>query len=86
MHCGVGDSTTEWKVMRKLHKVIAVNSSNTCDTPAALCTINPTFDKDSGVYWCETEEGETSGAVNITVTGMLKKFHEMLLHMLLLPL
>ncbi|XP_071401731.1 low affinity immunoglobulin gamma Fc region receptor II-a-like [Centroberyx affinis] len=35
----------------------------------SFCTIFDLYPQDSGLYWCETEPGEHSHAVNITVTA-----------------
>lgn len=36
----------------------------------SACFVRAAFPvTDSGVYWCETGPGQTSGAVNITVSG-----------------
>ncbi|XP_045897177.1 Fc receptor-like protein 5, partial [Micropterus dolomieu] len=59
---------TEWRVMRKLLKSITTNYSN-WNSSAPSCTIDPAFQRHSGEYWCENAKEETSGAVNITVTG-----------------
>ncbi|KAM4611669.1 sialoadhesin-like [Polymixia lowei] len=35
----------------------------------ALCVVNAVKQSDSGSYWCESDDGDTVDAVNITVTG-----------------
>lgn len=68
--CEEFSDLTEWRVMRKLNRIIPTNSYN-WNSSASSCTIYPAFKKHSGEYWCEDAEGKTSGAVNITVTGKL---------------
>ncbi|XP_044040081.1 uncharacterized protein LOC122870187 isoform X2 [Siniperca chuatsi] len=66
--CEEFSGLTEWRVMRKLNKIIPTNSYN-WNSSAPSCTIDPAFQRHSGEYWCEDAEGETSAAVNITVTA-----------------
>ncbi|XP_067436079.1 putative high affinity immunoglobulin gamma Fc receptor IB [Thunnus thynnus] len=67
VHCEENDGFTRWRVKTKLNKINLTNSD--CNTSAPSCTINPTFERHRGEYWCEDEEGEKSDAVNISVTA-----------------
>ncbi|TKS93294.1 Fc region receptor II [Collichthys lucidus] len=62
--CEEFSSLTEWRVMTKVNKTISPN----CDSSPS-CTIEPTFERHSGEYWCEDAEGQTSGVLNISVTA-----------------
>nr|XP_020444174.1 low affinity immunoglobulin gamma Fc region receptor III-like isoform X2 [Monopterus albus] len=68
IRCEDTDGFTDWTVMRKLRKIIQTNSSE-WNMSAPAHTIYPAFERDSGEYWCESEEGGRSNAINITVTG-----------------
>ncbi|XP_044198213.1 Fc receptor-like protein 3 [Thunnus albacares] len=68
VRCEENDGFTRWRVKAKLNKIPPTNSSN-CHTLAPSCTIYSTFERHSGEYWCEDEEGEKSDAVNISVTA-----------------
>ncbi|XP_069574099.1 low affinity immunoglobulin gamma Fc region receptor II-b-like isoform X2 [Brachyistius frenatus] len=46
-----------------------ISVCNDTRTAAASCTIRRAYVGDSGEYWCETEGGQRSGAVTITVTA-----------------
>ncbi|XP_023202870.1 uncharacterized protein LOC111611229 [Xiphophorus maculatus] len=56
-----------WRVMTKLYKMSPANESDVCSLPAPSCTME-TFEKHSGEYWCENDEGERSRALNISIT------------------
>ncbi|CAI5661085.1 unnamed protein product [Oreochromis niloticus] len=64
VHCEVDNNTTEWRVKWKSHKI--KNASKTSTSP---CIIYPIFESHSGEYWCETEGGMKSEALNITITA-----------------
>ncbi|CAI5661096.1 unnamed protein product [Oreochromis niloticus] len=64
VHCEVDNNITEWKVKWKSHKI--KNASYTSTSP---CIIYPSFESHSGEYWCETEDGIKSEALNITITA-----------------
>ncbi|XP_068569875.1 low affinity immunoglobulin gamma Fc region receptor III-like [Cebidichthys violaceus] len=66
--CEEFGGSTEWRVMRKLHQ-INPKTSYSWNSSAPSCTIYPTFKRHSGEYWCEDAGGNTSDAVNITVTA-----------------
>ncbi|XP_035530983.1 low affinity immunoglobulin gamma Fc region receptor II-b-like [Morone saxatilis] len=59
----------EWRVKKNTSK----NINQECFTSRngineSLCSIDDLYPSDSGVYWCESAEGECRDAVNITVT------------------
>ncbi|XP_051282816.1 low affinity immunoglobulin gamma Fc region receptor II-like [Dicentrarchus labrax] len=59
----------EWRVKRNTSKNInkeCFTSRN--GTNESLCFIDDLYPSDSGVYWCESAEGECRDAVTITVT------------------
>ncbi|CAI5661084.1 unnamed protein product [Oreochromis niloticus] len=64
VHCEVDNNITEWSVKWKSHKI--KNASHTSTSP---CKIYPIFESHSGEYWCETEDGIKSEALNITITA-----------------
>ncbi|CAI5661097.1 unnamed protein product [Oreochromis niloticus] len=64
VHCEVDNNITQWRVKWKSHKI--KNASHTTTSP---CIIYPSFESYSGEYWCETEDGIKSEALNITMTA-----------------
>ncbi|MEQ2285195.1 hypothetical protein AMECASPLE_029382 [Ameca splendens] len=70
VNCGGDKDMNAWRVMRKLYQMSPENVSEACSNPAPSCTIYHTFERHSGEYWCENDEGERSHAVNISVTGL----------------
>ncbi|XP_051251139.1 uncharacterized protein LOC127360703 isoform X2 [Dicentrarchus labrax] len=67
VNCKKLDSSSEWRVMRKL-KEDSTNTTRWGKSTGAI-SINLAFTSDSGEYWCENEKGERSNSVNITVTA-----------------
>ncbi|MED6246306.1 hypothetical protein ATANTOWER_015721 [Ataeniobius toweri] len=55
--------------MRKLSKISPETVYEACSNPAPSCIIDRSFEKHSGEYWCENDEGERSQALNISVTA-----------------
>ncbi|XP_051249544.1 low affinity immunoglobulin gamma Fc region receptor II-b-like isoform X3 [Dicentrarchus labrax] len=59
----------EWRVKRNTSKNINKDCFTSRNgTNESLCFIDDLYPSDSGVYWCESAEGECRDAVNITVT------------------
>ncbi|XP_041635005.1 low affinity immunoglobulin gamma Fc region receptor II-like [Cheilinus undulatus] len=59
---------TGWTVMRKTNGKVSKCVSTWETKRQSICAISPTYQADSGEYWCETAAGEKSNTVNITVT------------------
>uniref|UniRef100_A0A3Q2QV80 Ig-like domain-containing protein n=1 Tax=Fundulus heteroclitus TaxID=8078 RepID=A0A3Q2QV80_FUNHE len=59
----------ESRLMRKLYKINSTNESGDCSIPAPSCRIDPTFERHSGEYWCENDEGEQTGSVILEFTA-----------------
>ncbi|XP_034713199.1 uncharacterized protein LOC117935169 [Etheostoma cragini] len=57
-----------WRVMRRLNNRSRADSY-TWNSSAPSRTIDPTFESQSGSYWCEDAEGNTSNAVNISIVN-----------------
>ncbi|XP_066500477.1 leukocyte immunoglobulin-like receptor subfamily A member 3 [Hoplias malabaricus] len=53
-----------WRVRRYTH---SGNVSNCSSVPGFACNISSLSTSDTGVYWCQSESGERSDPVNITV-------------------
>ncbi|XP_033182408.1 low affinity immunoglobulin gamma Fc region receptor II-like, partial [Anabas testudineus] len=67
-NCESSNSTTEWKVFRRLKGEVGMCVSNWETTAHSVCAIKPVYLSDSGEYWCQTTGGKKSNTVNITVT------------------
>ncbi len=63
--------STGWKVKRNTSGggVRACSSGWGSISSGSTCIIRNIYPPDSGVYWCESEDGERSNGVNITITG-----------------
>ncbi|XP_049922598.1 Fc receptor-like protein 5 [Epinephelus moara] len=67
VNCEEFRGLTEWRVMRRLSRISPTESYN-WNSSAPSSTIEPTFKTHSGEYWCEDRDGNSSSAVNITIT------------------
>ncbi|XP_055364160.1 Fc receptor-like protein 4 isoform X2 [Betta splendens] len=67
--CSSPEGPGIWTVRRNTSKQTAQRCQKGWGTPrGSTCTINDSDRSDIGVYWCETESGNRSSTVNITVT------------------
>lgn len=73
LSCENQSNFTGWKVKRKTPKggVRTCTSSWGSASSGSTCIIGKTYPSDSGVYWCQSGDGETSNGINITITGTL---------------
>ncbi|XP_039997087.1 low affinity immunoglobulin gamma Fc region receptor II-like isoform X2 [Xiphias gladius] len=70
LDCGEPGNSSEWRVKRKTSADINKECSIAWGKRnGSQCLIDDLYQSDSGVYWCESGDGECSDAVNITVTG-----------------
>ncbi|KAL7374703.1 hypothetical protein ABVT39_005794 [Epinephelus coioides] len=63
-------NSTGWKVKRRTEEggIRPCSSSWGTSSSGSTCIIRNIYPSDTGVYWCESEDGERSNAVNITVS------------------
>ncbi|KAL7375409.1 hypothetical protein ABVT39_016879 [Epinephelus coioides] len=62
LSCDAPPNSTGWTLRKH-------NSSETPEPCDNGCTLNDVYPSDSGVYWCESEQGECSNTINITVAA-----------------
>ncbi|XP_016137888.1 B-cell receptor CD22-like [Sinocyclocheilus grahami] len=69
LSCEDQSNSTGWTVRRYRDswRLEDCPSSVSGSQTGSTCTIRDTFTDDTGVYWCESESGEKSHPVNITV-------------------
>ncbi|KAG7217913.1 hypothetical protein INR49_020774 [Caranx melampygus] len=72
MSCVDPLNSTGWRVKRRtLDGGVKTCSSGWGSMSSAwTCIIGNTYPSDSGVYWCESVDGQQSNAVNITITDL----------------
>ncbi|XP_070849656.1 Fc receptor-like protein 5 [Chaetodon trifascialis] len=70
LSCEHQSNSTGWKVKRKTTGggVRPCSSGWGSTSSGSTCIIGNTYPSDSGVYWCESEDGQRSNSVNITIT------------------
>ncbi|XP_026114517.1 Fc receptor-like protein 5 isoform X2 [Carassius auratus] len=69
LSCEDQSNSNRWRVRRYTdnERLEDCSSSHWGSQTGSTCTINSTSTLDTGVYWCQTESGENSHPVNITV-------------------
>uniref|UniRef100_A0A8C6TEF9 Ig-like domain-containing protein n=1 Tax=Neogobius melanostomus TaxID=47308 RepID=A0A8C6TEF9_9GOBI len=67
LSCGDQTEDPQWTILRNTSK--HKNQRNLNQNKSSWFFNGNIYYRDSGVYWCQSEEGECGAAVNITVTG-----------------
>uniref|UniRef100_A0AAR2IQF4 Ig-like domain-containing protein n=1 Tax=Pygocentrus nattereri TaxID=42514 RepID=A0AAR2IQF4_PYGNA len=70
LSCEGQSDSTGWRVRRYTHREkVSDCSSGSGSVTGSTCSISSLNTSHTGVYWCESESGESSNPVNITVTN-----------------
>ncbi|XP_067435465.1 uncharacterized protein [Thunnus thynnus] len=69
LDCVGFDDSTQLRGIRNNEEFTPVCAINKRTPTGSLCSIDRVYPTDSGEYWCETDGGERSNSVNITVTA-----------------
>uniref|UniRef100_A0AAR2KMB3 Ig-like domain-containing protein n=1 Tax=Pygocentrus nattereri TaxID=42514 RepID=A0AAR2KMB3_PYGNA len=77
LSCEEQSNSTGWRVRRYTHsETVSDCSSGLGSVTGSTCNISSLSTSHTGVYWCESESGESSNPVNITVTSESVLFHQ----------
>ncbi|XP_044186185.1 Fc receptor-like protein 5 [Thunnus albacares] len=68
LSCEEDDSSAGWTLKRNTTKDTRTECGIWGEPAGSSCNIGDIITWDSGVYWCESGEGETSNSISITVT------------------
>ncbi|KAF5895794.1 Fc receptor-like protein 5 isoform X1, partial [Clarias magur] len=69
LSCEDQSHSTGWTVRRYTHSEGVLDCSQWGSVTGSTCNISSLYTSHTGVYWCESESGENSNPVNITVHG-----------------
>ncbi|KAF5895792.1 Fc receptor-like protein 5, partial [Clarias magur] len=67
LSCEDQSHSTGWTVRRYTHSERVLDCSQWGSVTGSTCNISSLSTSHTGVYWCESESGENSNPVNITV-------------------
>ncbi|KAF5880200.1 Fc receptor-like protein 5 isoform X1, partial [Clarias magur] len=71
LSCEDQSNSTGWTVRRYTHSEGVLDCSRWGSVAGSTCNISSLSTYHTGVYWCESESGENSNPVNITVHGLI---------------
>ncbi|XP_042257718.1 low affinity immunoglobulin gamma Fc region receptor II-a-like isoform X3 [Thunnus maccoyii] len=69
LDCVGFDNSTQLRGIRNNEEFTPVCAINKRTPTESVCTLDRAYPEESGEYWCETDGGERSNSVNITVTA-----------------
>ncbi|XP_051571436.1 Fc receptor-like protein 5, partial [Myxocyprinus asiaticus] len=67
LSCEDQSNSTEWTVRTYTDRLSVCSFSHRASQTGSTCRISPVYTFDTGVYWCQSQSGEKSNPVNITV-------------------
>ncbi|XP_047012492.1 carcinoembryonic antigen-related cell adhesion molecule 5 isoform X2 [Ictalurus punctatus] len=77
--CEDQSNSTGWTVRRYTQRLGVSVCTQLGSVTGSTCNISSLSTSDTGVYWCESESGENSNPVNITVHERLRPFPVLML-------
>ncbi|XP_028262715.1 high affinity immunoglobulin epsilon receptor subunit alpha-like [Parambassis ranga] len=71
LSCEEDDSSAGWTLRRNTTRgqVSQCGQGGFGEPAGSSCEMYYVLPKDSGVYWCESRQGQTSSSINLTVSG-----------------
>uniref|UniRef100_A0A673BGQ1 Ig-like domain-containing protein n=1 Tax=Sphaeramia orbicularis TaxID=375764 RepID=A0A673BGQ1_9TELE len=67
LSCPGSEKSSGWTLMRNTSNQIFEPCNSWGISNDSSCTIEDTYPSDTGVYWCQSERGECTNTINITV-------------------
>ncbi|XP_028262701.1 Fc receptor-like protein 5 isoform X2 [Parambassis ranga] len=69
LSCEEDDSSAGWTLRRKTTRGQVSQCEDWGQPAGSSCKMGYVLPWDSGVYWCESRQGQTSSSINLTVSG-----------------